>query len=83
VDFIDKMEDGSIVDYIHDSCPHKNINFFPSEANLLKAALQNLDVSENKAYEKRIENNGLIYLLACLMELLQNELFEYVCSEEI
>ncbi len=80
-DFVQKMEDGTIVEYVHDNCPHKNYNFVPSEATLLKDALQDIYVSENEAYKKCLENNGLLYLVDCLMELLQRELFLYHCSE--
>lgn len=80
-DFVQKMEDGTIVEYVHDNCPHKNYNFVISEATLLKDALQNIYVSENEAYNKCIEANGLLYLVDCLMELLQHELLLFHCSE--
>lgn len=82
IDFVEKMENGSIVDFIHKECPKKNKNFSPNNAAALKFALQNLYVSENEAYTKRIENNGLVYLVSCLMELLQQELFILSDSEQ-
>ena len=82
-DFVEKMDDGSIVDFIHAECPTKNINFSPANAALLKSALQNLYVSETEADKKCIKNSGLIYLVSCLMELLQSELFELSCSEPV
>lgn len=79
--FVEKMENKTIIDYVHTHCPHKNFYFSPENAITLKEALGNMYVSENEGYKKRIENNGLIYLLACLMELLEQMLFEYKCAE--
>ena len=79
-DFIEKMDDGSIVDFIHNSCPIKNINFNPDTATLLRSALKDLYVSENEARNRGITNNGLVYLVNCLMELLHKEWFELYCS---
>ena len=82
-DFIDMMDNGSIINYVHQNCPHKNINFSPENANELKSALAEFDVREGRAYEKCIENNGLVYLVDCLMEILQHELFILSTSEVV
>lgn len=78
---VEKMNDGSIVDYVHSKCPSPNVNFKPSEAALLKSALQNLYTSKSDAYTKGIENNGLIYLIDCLMQLMQEDFFRSLCAK--
>lgn len=65
-----------IVEYIGKKYGFKNINSTPENQKLLKAKLKDIYISEQKARDSGIENNGLIYLLDILFEMMNTERFE-------
>lgn len=82
-EFVQRVEDDTIIDYVHELCPHKNINISPENMNVLRSALCNMDISLNGGRDRRIETNGLVYLESCLMDILINELYDASLIEEV
>ena len=72
-DFVNKMNDGTIIDYVHGLCTNKNVNLDSDKMEVLRVALCKLDVSEHDGRDKCIETNGLVYLERCLMDILLNQ----------
>lgn len=65
-----------IVEYIGKEYGFRNVNSTPENQKLLKAKLKDIYISEQKARDNGIENNGLIYLFDILFEMLSIERFE-------
>lgn len=76
-EFEEKMDNGTIIEFIGEKYGFKNLNSTPENQNIIKQELSALYVSENEAQKKCISNNGFVYLLSCLFEIVQSEAFDY------
>lgn len=75
--FEEEMDEGNIIEFIGKNYGFKNQNSIPENQDKLKVALADMYVSESEGRNKRITNNGLVYLLDCLINIIANELFDY------
>ncbi len=80
--FEEEMDNGTIIEFIKENYGFKNINSIDSNQNLIKERLKEQFVSESKAKEKYITNNGLVYLVDCLVGIIENEAFDYKWNYE-
>lgn len=70
------IDNGTIVEYICTQLGFKNLNVsFESVADV-NDILKKKDVRENVAYEKGINNNGLVYLVHLIIEDFTNLLYD-------
>ena len=82
-EFVNKMNDGTIIDYVHNLSPYKNSNVDLDKMDDLRSALKDVDVSSNGGMIKRIETNGLVYFESCLIDILLDKLSNFMLSENI
>lgn len=71
-----------IVDYIGNTFGFKNINSTPENQDLLKATLKETYISESETGKKTITNNGLVYLMDILFQIILNEAYDYKWNYE-
>lgn len=77
VEEIENISDNEdIVEYIGKKYGFRNINSTPENQKLLKAKLKGIYISEQKARDNGIKNNGLVYLLDILFEMMNTERYE-------
>ena len=75
-------DNGDIVEYIGKKYGFKNINSTPENQRLLKERLKDYYISEGDAKKYCIENNGFVYLLHILFELIINDAYDYKLNYE-
>mgnify|MGYP001120534020 CR=1 FL=1 len=75
-DVCDNIEQGTITEFIKTRCGFKNVNVtlesIPDVNNVMKEKY----VSENEAYNRGIDNNGLVYLVHLIVEDLSKLLYD-------
>lgn len=83
IEEFENINDSSdIVDYIGNTFGFKNINSTPENQDLLKAKLKETYISESEARKKTITNNGLVYLMDILFQIILNEAYDYKWNYE-
>lgn len=75
-------DNGDIVEYIGETYGFKYQESTPDNQRLLKEKLKDYYISEGDARKYCIENNGFVYLLHILFELLINDAYDYKWNYE-
>lgn len=81
IEELEKISDeGDIVEYIGKTYGFKYRESIPDNQCLLRERLKEFYISEGDARKYCIENNGFVYLLHILFELLINDAYDYKWS---
>lgn len=75
-------DSNDIVDYIGKQFGFQNINSTQNNQNLLKATLKEVYISEGEAKKHSLNNNGLVYLMHILFDIVLQKAYDYKWNSE-
>ena len=67
-DVCKNIESGTIVEFVYTNCGFKNVNISLKTLSDVNGFLQNKYVSEHEAYNRGINNNGLVFIVHLIVE---------------